>query len=81
MKLPPSAVSFSTAARRRLFFLSMSRMEFRFLPFDNTFSGISPGMVPIGFRLKDDSIDKASLLDQLTFYDLNDPLPEETYEI
>jgi len=46
-----------------------------------TFSGNDSGMVPVGFRIKDDNINIASLLDQRTFYDLNDPLPSGTYDV
>jgi len=46
-----------------------------------TFSGVAPNMTPIGYRLKDDNSEIASVLDQRVFLDLNDPLPSGLYEV
>ncbi len=45
-----------------------------------TFSGTLPARIPFGFKLKDSGITVASLLDSVTFLDINDVLPSGNLE-
>lgn len=47
---------------------------------DYTFSGTVPARIPFGFKLKDSGITVASLLDSVTFLDINDILPSGYFE-
>lgn len=47
---------------------------------DYTFSGDLPARIPFGFKLKDSGITVASLLDSITFLDINDVLPSGYFQ-